>query len=171
MWEGELTMFTQPYILFLITIGRQVNIPFQLFVRVSEDDLNTSDEDEANLRSNKTLTLIYLIVTVGLGRWCTKIYWRSTEVQNQRIRPHERETAVKVCLCRSVDVFRGQLMCHHILQFWCRYTHNHYAMPSSAVMCDVVRCLIECEDADDMVATYNKICANMEVRIPYCEKR
>lgn len=44
-----------------------------------------------------------------------------------------------------------------------KYTHTEFAMPSCAVMCDVVRCLVECTDADDMVDTFNLICDNMKV--------
>lgn len=31
-----------------------------------------------------------------------------------------------------------------------KYTAKEYGMPSSGVMCDVVRCLIVCEDPEDM---------------------
>ena len=55
-------------------------------------------------------------------------------------------------------------MCVLVRLLVCRYTHTAFSMPSSAMMCDVVRCLIECKDAQDMVDVFKLVCDKMEVR-------
>jgi hypothetical protein len=105
MCEGELSLPFQPYILFLITIARQINGPFQTALKELVGHRYSGDPKKAKIKG----------------------YCRMKEKQEEK------------------------------------YTHLEYAMPSCAVMCDIVRCLVECDGPDDLIACFHTICSAMEV--------